>query len=132
MCHVHFMRAVLRNVAKKYQKEIADKLKDALEDETEMNELSQELESRGYSKSADTVERFQFGLWNYRSFPRAHWKRIRTTNGLERINKELKRRSRVVGAFPSDESFMRLGVSILIDINEEWMITKRYLSMDAD
>lgn len=132
MCNVHFMRAVLRNVPKKYQKEIADKLKDALRDETEMNELSQELESRGYSKSADTVERFQFGLWNYRSFPRAHWKRIRTTNGLERINKELKRRSRVVGAFPSDESFMRLGVSILIDINEEWMTTKRYLSMDAD
>jgi len=132
MCHVHFMRAVLRNVPKKYQKEIADKLKDALGDETEMKELSKELESRGYSKSADTVERFQFGLWNYRSFPRAHWKRIRTTNGLERINKELKRRSRVVGAFPSDESFMRLGVSILIDINEEWMTTKRYLSMDAD
>lgn len=132
MCHVHFMRAVIRNVAKKYQKEIADKLKDALENETKMQDLSQELESRGYPKSADTVERFQFGLWNYRSFPRAHWKRIRTTNGLERINKELKRRSRVVGAFPSDESFMRLGVSILIDINEEWMTTKRYLSMDAD
>jgi putative transposase len=132
MCHVHFMRAVLRNVAKKYQKEIADKLKDALENETKMQDLSQELESRRYPKSADTVERFQFGLWNYRSFPRAHWKRIRTTNGLERINKELKRRSRVVGAFPSDESFMRLGVSILIDINEEWMTTKRYLSMDAD
>jgi hypothetical protein len=48
---------------------------------------------------------------------------------LERINKELKRRTRVVGAFPSDQSFMRLSVSILIDINEEWMITKRYLTM---
>jgi putative transposase len=132
MCHVHFVRAVLRNVAKKYQKEIADKLKDALEDETKMQELSLELESRGYSKSAGTIERFQFSLWNYKSFPRSHWKRIRTTNGLERINKELKRRSRVVGAFPSDESFMRLGVSILIDINEEWMTTKRYLSMDVD
>ncbi len=132
MCHVHFMRAVLRNIAKKYQKEIADKLKKALEDETKMQELTLELESRGYSKSVDTIERFQFGLWNYRSFPRVHWRRIRTTNGLERINKELKRRSRVVGAFPSDESFMRLGVSILIDINEEWMTTKRYLSMDID
>lgn len=132
MCHVHFMRAVLRNVPKKYQKEIADKLKEALDEETEMHELSQELERKGYSKSADTVERFEFGLWNYKSFPRSHWKRIRTTNGLERINKELKRRSRVVGAFPSDESFMRLGVSILIDINEEWMTTKRYLSMDDD
>lgn len=132
MCHVHFMRAVLRNVPKKYQKEIADKLKEALDEETKMHELSQELERKGYSKSADTVERFEFGLWNYKSFPRSHWKRIRTTNGLERINKELKRRSRVVGAFPSDESFMRLGVSILIDINEEWMTTKRYLSMDDD
>ena len=132
MCHVHFIRAVLRNIAKRYQKEIADKLKKALEDETKMQELTLELENRGYSKSVDTIERFQFGLWNYRSFPQVHWRRIRSTNGLERINKELKRRSRVVGAFPSDESFMRLGVSILIDINEEWMTTKRYLSMDTD
>lgn len=132
MCHVHLVRAVLRNVAKKYHKEIADKIKIALEDETKMQELIRELESRGYSKAADTLERFQFSLWNYRSFPAIHQRRIRTTNGLERINKELKRRSRVVGAFPGDQSFMRLGVSILIDINEEWMTTKRYLSMDED
>jgi len=132
MCHVHLVRAVLRNVAKKYHKEIADKIKIALEDETKMHELILEIESRGYSKAADTLERFRFSLWNYRSFSREHWRRIRTTNGLERINKELKRRTRVVGAFPSDRSFMRLGVSILIDINEEWMTTKKYLSMDTD
>jgi transposase-like protein len=132
MCHVHLVRAVLRNVAKKYHKEIADKIKIALEDETKTHELILELESRGYSKAADTLERFRFSLWNYRSFSREHWRRIRTTNGLERINKELKRRTRVVGAFPSDRSFMRLGVSILIDINEEWMTTKKYLSMDMD
>lgn len=132
MCHVHLMRAVLRNVAKKYQEEMADKIKIALEDKTKMQQLIQELEDRGYSKSADTAERFRFSLWNYRAFPREHWRRIRTTNGLERINKELKRRSRVVGAFPSDKSFMRLGVSILIDINEEWMTTRKYLSMDAE
>jgi transposase-like protein len=132
MCHVHFMRAVLRNVAKKYQKEIADKLKMALEDETKMHELVLDLESRGYTKSADTIERFRFSLGNYRTFPREHWRRIRTTNGLERINKELKRRTRVVGAFPNDESLMRLGVSLLIDINEEWITTKKYLSMDLE
>jgi transposase-like protein len=132
MCHVHLVRAVLRNVAKKYHKEIADKIKIALEDETKMHELILEIESRGYSKAADTLERFRFSLWNYRSFSREHWRRIRTTNGLERINKELKRRTRVVGAFPSDRSFMRLGVSILIDINEEWMTTRKYLSMDTD
>jgi putative transposase len=132
MCHVHFVRAVLRNVAKKYHKKIADKIKIALEDETKMKELLRDLEDRGYPKSADTIELFQFSLWNYKSFPRSHWRRIRTTNGLERINKELKRRTRVVGAFPNDQSFMRLGVSILVDINEEWMTTKRYLSMDED
>ena len=132
MCHVHFVRAVLRNVAKKYQKEIADKLKMALEDETKMHELVLDLENRGYSKSADTIERFRFSLGNYRAFPREHWRRIRTTNGLERINKELKRRTRVVGAFPNDESLMRLGVSLLIDINEEWLTTKKYLSMDLE
>ena len=132
MCHVHLVRAVLRNVAKKYHKEIADKIKIALEDETKTHELILELESRGYSKAADTLERFRFSLWNYRSFSREHWRRIRTTNGLERINKELKRRTRVVGAFPSDQSFMRLGISILIDINEEWMISKKYLSMEKD
>lgn len=132
MCHVHLVRAVLRNVAKKDQKEIAEKLKIALEDEREMLQLIQGLESRGYSKAADTAERFQFSLWNYKAFPREHWRRIRTTNGLERINKELKRRSRVIGAFPSDQSFMRLGVSILIDINEEWMTTRKYLSMDIE
>ncbi len=132
MCHVHFIRAVLRNVAKKYHKEIADKIKIALESETEMQQLCLDLESRGYSKSAGTIEHFRFSLWNFRSFPRNHWRRIRTTNGLERINKELKRRTRVVGAFPSDQSFMRLGASILIDINEEWMTTKKYLSMDTD
>ena len=132
MCHVHLVRAVLRNVAKKYHKEIADKIKIALEDETKTHELILELESRGYSKAADTLERFRFSLWNYKSFPVSHQRRIRTTNGLERINKELKRRTRVVCAFPSEQSFMRLGVSILIDINEEWMTAKKYLTMDED
>jgi putative transposase len=87
MCHVHFTRAVLRNVAKKYHKEIADKIKVALDDEIKMLELEVELRERGYSKAADTIDHFKFSLWNYRSFPAGHWRRIRTTNGLERINK---------------------------------------------
>ncbi len=132
MCHVHLVRAALRNIAKKHHKEIAEKIKIALTDEIRMQELILDLETRGYSKAADTLERFRFSLWNYKSFPVSHQRRIRTTNGLERINKELKRRTRVVGAFPSDQSFMRLGVSILIDINEDWMTNKKYLCMDED
>jgi transposase-like protein len=97
-----------------------------------MQDLVLELETRGYSKAADAIERFNLGLSNYKAFPKDHWKKIRTTNGLERINKEMKRRTRVVGAFPSDESFMRLAVSILMDINEEWLTGRRYLSMDVE
>jgi len=125
------MRAVLRNVTKKCQKEIAYKLHEALEDQQKMQDLSLELEHRGYPKAANTVERFKLDLLNYRASPKDHWKKIRTTNGLERINKELKRRTRVVGAFPNDESFMRLAVSILMDINEEWLTGRKYLTMDV-
>jgi len=50
---------------------------------------------------------------------------------LEKVNKELKRRSRVVGAFPNERSLIRLAVAILIDINEEWLMGRRYLDMEA-
>jgi len=132
ICHVHFIRAVLRNIPNKYKEEIAQKIKEALENEKAAQTLSDELIDRGYSKAVDTIDRFKFDLWNYKAFPKNHWRRIRTTNGMERINKELKRRSRVVGAFPNDQSFMRLGVSILIDMNEEWLTSRKYLSWDEE
>ena len=130
MCNVHFMRAVLKNVPKKDKKEIAYLLKDALEDESKMQKLAVILDEKGYSKSAETIERFRFDLWNYKAFPRMHWKRIRTTNSLERINKELKRRSRTAGAFSNDQSLLRLAVCIMMNINEEWITGNRYLSFE--
>jgi transposase-like protein len=132
ICHVHFERAVLDSIPKKDKQEIADKLRDASDDEMKMQNLAVELRDRGYSPAAETIDRFRFDLWNYKAFPIAHWKRIRTTNSLERINKELKRRSRPVGAFPSDKSLMRLMGCILININEEWVTGKTYLSMDEE
>jgi putative transposase len=130
MCNVHFMRAVLKNIPKKDKAEVAYQLKEALEDENKMQILADTLRQKGFSKSADTIERFRFDLWNYKAFPRQHWRKIRTTNGVERINKELKRRSRSVGAFSNDESLLRLTVCILMDINEEWITGNRYLSLE--
>jgi len=130
MCNVHFMRAVLKNIPKKDKTEVAYMLKDALEDERKMQELAVILDEKGYSKSAETIDRFRFDLWNYRAFPRQHWKRIRTTNSLERINKELKRRSRVAGAYPNDQSLLRVAVCIMMDINEDWITGKKYLSLE--
>jgi putative transposase len=131
-CQVHFSRAVLESVSKKDRPEIAEKLKDALDNEQELQNLAKELEAQGYSSAAETIDKFRFDLWNYKAYPKNHWKRIRTTNLIERINKELKRRSRPVGAFPSDKSLMRLAGCIMININEEWITGKRYLSMDED
>ncbi|MCS3924966.1 IS256 family transposase [Methanosalsum natronophilum] len=130
MCHVHFIRTVLKKVPKKYHKQVTEKLKEILEDAGKIPELVQEMDVPGVRKAADTIERFKDSLNNYQAFPEEHWKRIRTTNIMERINKELKRRSKVVGAFPNQEALMRLGVSILIDMNEEWLTGNRYLNMD--
>ena len=130
MCHVHLIRQALKKVPKKKHKEIAGKIKEALQDPEKLRDLIRELDGSGYKSAADTIESFQFDLLNYMQFPKKHWRRIRTTNMVERTNKELKRRSRVVGAFPSQESVLRLAVSILIDINEDWITGNRYLVME--
>jgi len=130
MCIVHFMRAVLKNIPKKDRKEVAYMLKDALEDESKMQGLAVILDDKGYSKPAETIDSFRFDLWNYKAFPRPYWRLIRTTNSLERINKELKRRSRVAGAFSNDQSLLRVAVCIMMDINEDWITGKRYLSLE--
>lgn len=132
MCHVHFIRAVLRKVPRKYHKEIAETLKECLSDPHQLQEFAVQLDERGLSRAADTIHRFNHGLMNYRSFPPEFWKKIRTTNLLERVNKELKRRSRKIGAFPNDASLLRLAGSILIDINEEWITGNRYLSVKSE
>jgi len=129
MCHVHFIRAVLRKVPRKYHKEIAETLKECLSDPHRLQEFAGQLDERGLTRAADTIRRFNHGLLNYRAFPPEFWKKIRTTNLLERVNKELKRRSRKIGAFPNDASLLRLAGSILIDINEEWITGNRYLSV---
>lgn len=131
MCHVHFVRDVLKKVPRKRWKEIAERLKESLTDEKKLQAFIEELEEEGFKKAAETCERFIFGLFNYQKYPKGHWKRIKTTNMLERINKELKRRTRVVGAFPNDAAFLRLAVAILLDINEEWLLGRRYLIMDS-
>jgi len=71
-------------------------------------------------------------LMSYTAFPKEHAKRIRTTNMMERVNKELKRRTKVAEAFPDEESLLRFAGSILMDINEEWVTGRRYLVMERE
>ena len=65
----------------------------------------------------------------FTAFPRAHWRKIWSTNPLERINKEIKRRSRVVGIFPNGAAVIRLIGAVLLDMHDEWIAgDRRYLS----
>ena len=120
----------LKKVPKKKQKEMAENIKEALADRQKLQELIRELDNMGYKSAADTLESFQYDIMNYMQFPEKHWRKIRTTNMMERTNKELKRRSKVVGAFSNQDSVLRLGVSVLIDINEDWITGNKYIVVE--
>ena len=65
----------------------------------------------------------------FTAFPPSHWRKVWSTNPLERVNKEIKRRSRVAGIFPNDASVIRLIGAIMIDLHDEWVASdRRYLS----
>jgi transposase-like protein len=75
-----------------------------------------------YENAANTLESFQYDIINYMQFPKNHWEKIRTTNMMERTNKELKRRSWMIWVFSTKELILGLAVIILIDINEDCII----------
>ena len=72
-------------------------------------------------------ENFEEGLTFYQ-FPREHWKKIRTSNSLERVNQEIKRRTSIARLFPNEESCKRLVTAILVEIHEDWISGKRYMT----
>ncbi len=77
-------------------------------------------------------EKYYPSLYNYKVFGNINYKRLRNTNVIERLNEELKRRTKKIGAFPSENSLMRLATAIMMDINEEWVTGRKYINMEVD
>lgn len=79
-------------------------------------------------KVAAMLEAAEEDLLAFHGFPADHWTKLRSTNPLERVNREIGRRTDVVGIFPNDRSLIRLAASVVIEQNDEWLVGRRYLS----
>jgi putative transposase len=82
-------------------------------------------------KVAELLAGAEEDLLGFYRFPPAHWSKLRSTNNIERVNKEIARRSDVVGIFPNDASVIRLIGALLIEQNDEWLLTRGYLSKES-
>jgi transposase-like protein len=133
---VHFARNLLARVPKGQQELVAASFR------TVFAYATPEEISAQYDRVVDTLaERFEKAavlmagakeeVLAFSCFPRAHWRQIWSTNPLERLNKELKRRCRVVGIFPNEAAVTRLGGAVLLDIHDEWQAAERRYFSEA-
>src|SRR6516162_3928684 len=135
-CVVHFYRNVMRVVPTGKVREVLALLKavHAQEDRAaalaKVGQVVAKLEGLRLGKAAELVRAGAAETLSYMSFPREHWTRIRTNNPLERLNLEIKRRTRVVGTFPDGESALMLVAARLRYMAGTKWGTRRYLSMD--
>jgi transposase-like protein len=134
-CAVHFQRNVLSHVPASTMSEVAEDLKAIFKvrKEKTAQALVKEFISLYQKSYPKAVSVFEMGIedaLSYLSFPGSHHARIRSTNMLERLFKEIKRRTRMVGVFPNETSASTLATEIALRSSEEWAL-RRYLTMDA-
>jgi transposase-like protein len=96
----------------------------------QLQEVVQALQAR-WPQAAKVLVEAEEDVLAYMAFPREHWTRIFSTNVLERLNREVKRRTEVVGVFPNTSSVIRLVGAVLLEIDDEWQIERRYFSQES-
>jgi len=133
-CRVHFLRNVLAQVPKGSAEMVAATIRTifAQPDPAQVREQLQVITGmlgRQFPKVETMLRDAADDITAFAVFPLGHWKKIWSTNPLERLNKEIKRRTDVVGVFPNPEALLRLAGSVLVEAHDEWQVgERRYLS----
>jgi putative transposase len=132
-CSVHFLREALGHVRKDQQGMVAALLRPLFN--ADSGQIARELVGdalerlqKPLPKVAALLEEAEEDLLAFYAFPLEHRPKLRSTNPLERVNREIGRRTDVVGIFPNDKALLRLAASVVIEQNDEWLVGKRYLS----
>jgi transposase-like protein len=134
-CQVHFSRNACGLVPRAARKELAADLREVftasdLAGAMRIAETAAERWRPRYPKAATLIEDHIEQCLAVLAFPSSHRQRLRTTNGLERLNEEIKRRTRVIRIFPNHESCLRLVTALAAEQSDEWVSGKRYLNME--
>jgi putative transposase len=136
-CRVHFMRNALAHAGKSGRRVVSALIGTAFAQEdteaakTQWRKVADQLRPN-VPKLATLMDETEADVLAYTSFPKEHWTKIYSTNGLERLNGEVKRRTEVVGIFPNDEAVKRLVGAILLEQNDEWAIQRsRFMTLES-
>jgi putative transposase len=136
-CSVHFMRNAMANVQNVKQRGVvAAAIRTAFAQETEKEAhaewtaVADRLRKR-FPRVSALMEEARNDVLAYMSFHKSHWSQIRSTNPLERLNREIKRRTNVASIFPNEAAVVRLVGAILLEQNDEWAVTRRYMSLET-
>jgi putative transposase len=132
-CTVHFLRDMLGHVSRAQQPLVSGAIRGIFTAATAAEarqRLGQVVDQLGVHapKVAALLEDAETDLLAFYAFPTEHWSKLRSTNPLERVNREVGRRSDVVGIFPNDQALLRLAGMLLLEQNDEWLVGRRYLS----